>query len=152
MSGKSEPGPAPRRLHHHWPFWAFLLILALLVLFARAAAAGGRETLLSEGRQDFAESCVACHGADATGTGDLAVKLVKPPKDLTRIAEASGGAFPFWRVFEIISGETPVPGHDTHQMPDFLSRMKGQEKLPGYRDAHIRILLLTHYLESIQRK
>jgi hypothetical protein len=44
-------------------------------------------------------------------------KLVKPPKDLTLITKANDGVFLFWRVFDIISGDKPVPGHDTFQMP-----------------------------------
>jgi mono/diheme cytochrome c family protein len=144
-------GPV-RRLHRHWPFWAFVIVIAVLVLFARAAAAGARATVLGEGRQDFEESCVACHGGDATGTGTLATKLVKPPKDLTQIAVRNGGTFPFWQVFEIIAGEKPVAGHDTHQMPQFMADMTVQERKPGFAPAHVRVLELTHYLESLQRK
>lgn len=131
-----------------------VLALLLLALFPRAAAAGeqARATVLKEGNQEFSESCVGCHGADATGTGELAVKLVKPPKDLTVIAAANGGQFPFWRIFDIIAGEAPVAGHETHQMPDFFARLKAQDFKPGYLPAHVRVLELTHYLESVQRK
>lgn len=127
-------------------------VVLLLILLPRAAAAGARDTIIAEGRQEFAESCVACHGADGKGTGDLATKLVKPPKDLTAIAAANGGQFPFWRVFEIIAGETAVPGHETHQMPSFIADMKGDNQKPGYNPAHYRVLALTHYLESVQTK
>ena len=131
-----------------------VLALALIALFPRAAAAEGqaRAVILKEGNQEFTENCVGCHGADATGTGELAVKLVKPPKDLTAIAAANGGQFPFWRIFDIISGESPVAGHETHQMPDFFARLRAQDFKPGYLPAHVRVLELTHYLESIQRK
>lgn len=152
MSARTKTLRADRKPHHHWPLWAFFLIAAVLMLFARAAAAGGRETVLSEGKEDYQENCVACHGADATGTGNLAVKLVKPPKDLTALAKANGGVFPFWRAFEIIAGEKPVEGHATHQMPDFMAAMKAQEGKPGFQDPHVRVLELTHYLESLQQK
>lgn len=136
-----------------WPVWAFLVLVALLVLLARAAAAeGARGKILEEGRQDFEENCVACHGSDARGTGELGPKLIKPPRDLTAIAGRNGGEFPFWRVFEIIAGEKVVPGHDTFQMPRYSTRMRGDDFKPGYLPAHVRVLELTHYLESIQAK
>ena len=141
---------------HLVPVLVVLLILALLliVLFSRAAAAGGRAqaAILDGGKQEFEENCVSCHGADATGRGELAIKLVKPPKDLTSIISANSGQFPFWRIFDIIAGEAPVPGHETHQMPDYYARLKAQDQKPGYLPAHVRILELTHYLESIQKK
>jgi mono/diheme cytochrome c family protein len=142
------------RKHHPWPLWAFLLIIAALVILARAAAAesAARAKILAEGKQEYEENCVACHGADGKGGGELAASLVKPPRDLTAIASANGGVFPFWHTFDAISGDKPVPGHDTHQMPDFYARMKSQDFKPGYLPSHVRILELTHFLESLQGK
>jgi mono/diheme cytochrome c family protein len=138
---------------HPWPIWAFFLVAVLLVILARAAAAEDVQSrVLTDGRQDYEENCIACHGADATGMGELGKKLIKPPKDLTGIATRSGGQFPFWRVFDIIAGEVEVVGHETFQMPDYFARMRGEERKPGYLPAHVRILELTHYLESIQKK
>ena len=139
---------------HPWPVWALLLLVVLLVVLTRAAAAGegARGKILADGRQDFEESCVACHGTDATGTGELAAKLARPPKDLTAIAARNGGDFPFWRVFDIIAGEKEIEGHKTFQMPKYLERMRGADFTPGYLPAHVRILELTHYLESIQKR
>lgn len=139
--------------HHPWPLWAFVLIAAALLILARSAAGEGaaRAKLLQEGGQEYEENCVACHGADGRGGGDLAAKLIKSPKDLTKIAAANGGTFPFWRVFEIISGDQPVAGHDTFQMPKFYESLKSQDFKPGYHPAHVRVLELTHYIESLQR-
>jgi mono/diheme cytochrome c family protein len=129
------------------------LVLAVLLVMSlpRAAAAdGARAAVLADGKQEFQEACVSCHGADGKGGGPLASKLVKPPKDLTAIAAANNGVFPFWRVFSIVAGETAVEGHATHQMPDFYASLKTQDPKPGYLPAHVRLLELTHYLESIQ--
>lgn len=142
-----------RKLHHHWPLWAFLLVLAVVLLLSRSAVgagAGARGEILAEGKQEFQENCVACHGADGKGGGELAAKLIKPPKDLTRIAASNGGPFPFWLVFDIIAGESIVPGHDAFHMPDFIARLKRNDFQPGYLPAHIRVLELTHYVESLQ--
>ncbi len=80
----------------------------------------------------------------------LADKLVKPPKDLTKLAQQNGGTFPFWRVFDIIAGDTTVEGHDTSQMPLFSRRKRGQEAAGVFPPAPLRVLALMHYLESIQ--
>jgi mono/diheme cytochrome c family protein len=132
------------------------LIVALTAMMAPygAHAEDGRTraAVFDDGRQEFEENCVACHGADGTGKGELAGKVIKPPKDLTLIAKNSGGQFPFWRVFDIISGDKPVAGHETTQMPLFSQRMRSQEKSAPFPPAHVRVLELTHYLESIQKK
>jgi mono/diheme cytochrome c family protein len=135
-----------------WPLCALLVLMMASVLFPRVADAGARETILQEGRQDFEENCVACHAADATGRGKLAEHLLQPPKDLTTIAARSGGEFNFWRIFDIISGEVEVEGHKTFQMPKYSKRMRGDDFKPGYLPSHVRVLELTHYLESIQVK
>jgi mono/diheme cytochrome c family protein len=116
----------------------------------KVAAFAAGENAQSHGREEFQESCAARHGADASGRGELANKLMKPPKDLTMIAEENGGTFPFWRVFDIIAGDTKVEGHDTSQMPLFSERMRGQESAGVFPPAPLRVLALTHYLESIQ--
>ena len=92
-----------------------------------------RKAMLDIGREEFQESCAACHGTDASGRGELANKLVKPPKDLTMIAENNGGTFPFWRVFDIIAGDTKVEDHDTSEMPLFSERMRGRESPEYFR-------------------
>ncbi len=135
---------------------AVLLLVAalvLLALFSKSAAAdsGAKAQILADGLQEYQENCQSCHGADLAGGGPLSAKLVKPPKDLTDISKANGGRYPFWRVFAIISGESAVSGHDTHQMPDFYASLKKQEGRPGFLPAHVRILELTHYLESVQK-
>jgi mono/diheme cytochrome c family protein len=134
--------------------WAFILIVAALVILARSAAgeSAARGKLIAEGKEVYEENCVACHGAGGKGDGELAAKLVKRPPDLTAIAAGQGGKFPFWRIFDIVAGDKPVPGHDTHQMPDYYARLKSDDLAPGYLPAHVRILELTHYLESIQAK
>ena len=111
---------------------ASLATLAWLLapLLGQAVAEEGRtrSAVLNDGRQEFQENCVACHGQNGTGKGELAAKLIKPPKDLTTIAKANGGEFPFWRVFEIVAGDRPVPGHETTQMPLFSRRFRSHEQ------------------------
>ena len=131
-----------------------LLMLAFLLLLSRPAAAqsGAWAENLRDGKQEYEENCANCHGAAGKGDGDLGQKLFKKPLDITTIAERNGGAFPFEKVFQIIAGDTPVEGHDTMHMPDYAKRMKQDDFKPGYHQAHVRILQLTHYVESIQAK
>jgi len=50
----------------------------------------------------------------------------------------------------MISGKAQVAGHQTFQMPEYWEHFRRDEAKPGYLPAHVRILLLTHYLDSIQ--
>jgi mono/diheme cytochrome c family protein len=113
---------------------------------------GPDEQVIGEGRSDFGWHCSTCHGEKAKGDGPMAKMLIKPPADLTAIAKANGGSFPFWRVYRIIAGKTAVPGHETFQMPDFWRRFSGDEKEWGFLPPHVRVLELTHYIESLQQK
>jgi len=125
------------------------LVLLALGLAARPALAQEAK-VLSDGRLEYEENCTNCHGLIGKGDGPLAdILLVRPP-DLTQIAKANGGVFPFWKVFEIISGEKPVRAHKVSGMPIWGNRFTAEEKTRYFPPAHVRILLLTHYLESIQ--
>lgn len=130
------------------------LVLAIAILTAQtritAAESDAWTTIIREGAEEYKESCAACHGTDAKGRGDLGQKLFKKPNDLTEIAKRNNGSFPFRRVFDVIAGDQPVDGHDTMHMPKYAERMKGEDFQPGYNRAHLRILKLAHYLESIQ--
>lgn len=127
-----------------------LAAFALLAPAAPSAAAEEKEFIVLQGGDDYRFHCVACHGHDARGDGTMAKILAVPPADLTGIAARNGGAFPFWRVYTIISGEMGMAGHQTFQMPGYWKRFERDEDKPGYLPAYLRILLLTHYLASIQ--
>jgi mono/diheme cytochrome c family protein len=130
---------------------AVFLVGAIWLLAGTVPAWADQVQLIAEGREDYTWHCAACHGETGRGDGPMAEILVLPPTDLTGIAEKHGGEFPFWRVFQVVAGEQSVTGHETFQMPEFWSRFRGDEGKPGYLPARIRILLLTHYLESIQQ-
>jgi len=141
--------------HSHIPARILAVILAAGLLYAAGAAAQEAtpdESVLGEGKSDFEWQCSSCHGSDAKGDGPMAKMLIKPPANLTVIAKANGGVFPFWRVYRIIAGKTSVPGHQSFQMPDFWKRFRGDEKEWGFLPPHVRVLELTHYIESLQEK
>ena len=126
-------------------------VFACTLFWSAQSLWGQQAKVVAEALEDYEENCVACHGSQGRGDGEMARILVKPPSDLTQITERYG-RFPFWRIYSILAGDVNVPGHDTFQMPQFLARMAADEGKPGYLPTHIRILLLTHYLESLQER
>ncbi len=131
---------------------AAALAAVLLSIVPVSGAAAQDPEVLAQGKDDYAWHCMACHGEKGRGDGTMAPILTVPPTDLTAIAAAGSGRFPFWRVYDIIAGKQDVAGHQTFQMPDFWARYQRDEAKPGYLPAHIRILLLTHYVESLQEQ
>ena len=117
-----------------------------------APAQAQSEKVIGDGRYEYEQNCLGCHGTLGRGDGQLAdILLVRPP-DLTQIARRNGGAFPFWKVFDMIGGEKPVRAHEVSGMPIWAWRFRTEEQTRYNAPAHVRILLLTHYLESIQEK
>jgi len=129
---------------------AALLASCALCLIAAAPARAQQEKVIAAGKAEFQDHCTSCHGDDAKGDGRMAALLTVKPADLTQIAKISGGTFPFWQVYGVIEGAVPVKGHS--YMPAWKSRFEADEGKPGTDDAYLRILTLTHYLESIQEK
>lgn len=139
-----------RRRRYGGSLAALGLLLAPVLLGAPKAGLANQEKVIADGREDYELHCAACHGPRGRGDGSMAELLVVAPTDLTRIAKEAGGAFPFWRIYKVIEGQEPVKGHETFQMPLFDNRFRRDEGKPGFLPAHIRVLLLTHYVESLQ--
>ena len=128
------------------------VLLAVPLALAAVPAMAEHDSLLKKGKTDYEQLCADCHGPSAMGEGKMADLLTAKPPDLTRIAQRNGGVFPFWEVFTKISGESPVRAHLLSPMPIWGERLKSEEGSYYYAPAHVRILLITHYLESIQEK
>lgn len=122
---------------------------AAAVLFTAGTAAATQDEVLRDGKDDYWAYCAACHGESGKGDGRMADILLVKPANLTDIAKRNGGVFPFWEVYGVIDGSIPVKGHF---MPDWDARFRADEQKPGYARAYLRILALTHYLESIQEE
>lgn len=127
-----------------------LAAIALLAM-AAAPAAAQQANVLNRGKLEYRENCEACHGQSGMGEGKMADRLSAKPPDLTRIAKRNGGEFPFWTVYTAIDGEKPVRAHELSPMPLWGARFRDEEK-EGKPPMYLRILALTHYLESIQEK
>ncbi|MCI4665983.1 MAG: c-type cytochrome [Neomegalonema sp.] len=136
-----------------------LLATALLALPFTAAAQEYSKERIAAGEREFASSCAACHGRDGKGKGPMAKILTTAPADLTQLAKANDGAFPFGRIYKIIDGRTLVAAHGAREMPIWGSRYnteaeKSLSGLAGTASAEVyvaaKILFLIDYIASIQ--
>jgi mono/diheme cytochrome c family protein len=126
-------------------------VAAILAIAIGAACAAE-----PSGQADYQHYCADCHGKDGRGNGPLVkqIPMSPPPSDLTLLATAHGGKFPFDEVVDVIDGRKAVPSHERIQMPFWGVTLQkpGQEFSPA-SDAEVkrRLDAIAHYLESLQR-
>ncbi len=118
-------------------------------LLASPAMAQSKE-VIKLGKVEFEFHCTVCHGADGKGGGEMGKVLTKPPADLTQLSKNNDGRFPFWHVYAVIGGEASVIGHQPFEMPGFWRRFRAEEQTQSLLSAEMRVLVLTHYVESLQ--
>ncbi len=123
-------------------------------------AASWAQTSVGLGRADYKDNCASCHGASGKGDGPMHSFLLKPPSDLTRIAQRHGGQFPQELMWEVIDGRWSGDGgpHGSREMPvwgqEFKARAMtepGDSPRTAEWSARQRIASLLKYLETIQQ-
>ncbi|MER9326581.1 c-type cytochrome [Mesorhizobium sp. M0488] len=129
-----------------------LIAVALAGLAFDAASAQE----LGDGKAEYMNSCVVCHGPEGKGDGPLGDELLKRPSDLTRLSRRNGGEFPYWRVFAVIDGRAMVPEHGDRDMPVWGRQfLPGDVKKYGPNAGEIvtreRIHDLAGYVETLQQ-
>ena len=77
-------------------------------------AAGG--TLVS-GRDEYLNSCSACHGSKGRGNGAVGLFLKDRPSDPTTVAMRNHSVFPANQIKAIIDGTKELGPHGTREMP-----------------------------------
>jgi mono/diheme cytochrome c family protein len=105
------------------------------------------------GEHIYKQSCAACHGTDARGTGPVAPLLKVDVPDLTRIQARRGGQFPELEVFRIIDGQSELAAHGPRHMPIWGYEFFGSDADDelAHRRATEKVDRLVAYLASIQR-
>jgi mono/diheme cytochrome c family protein len=101
------------------------------------------------GQVVYQRYCGSCHGPTGRGDGPLAPELRTKVVDLTQLAAAHGGKFPFFKVVQVIDGRRMSKGHGSADMPvwgEIFPKTQGAEA-PNPETAVAR---MTHYLWSIQ--
>ncbi len=137
-------------------FFQASVVTSLLAVTANAWAL----TTLERGRTEYVHQCASCHGTTAKGDGPLRPFLVKPPSDLTTLAQRHDGKLPEQQVREMIDGRgmnEPGP-HGNREMPVWGQRFRddAQETRLGRwkpeRKVRQRLDALVTYLQSVQVK
>ena len=121
-------------------------LLPLLLL--GGPAYGGEEA----GRTLYLRYCASCHGRDGRGDGPVAPALGEKPIDLTQIANAHGGEFPFVAVCEAIDGTRTVRAHGVSEMPIWGEVFQSDPASPLEQQilAGGRVILIARYLRTLQ--
>jgi len=94
-----------------------------------------------------ASGYASCHGTSAKGDGPVAPHLNQKPPDLTTLAAANGGAFPFEHVYAAIDGRLGISVHGTREMPVWGMASRVSPAL--YR---ARTWAIVDYLATLQGK
>jgi mono/diheme cytochrome c family protein len=132
-------------------FVCLVAATGVLGLAGAAPAAGPAE---EAGRTFYRRYCAACHGHDGRGDGPVAPALGEKPTDLTAIAREHDGTFPFVDVVASIDGTRTLRAHGVSEMPVWGEVLAGDPSWSVERHAEARgkIILITEYLRSIQRR
>ena len=130
------------------------------VLVITATATAWAQSSAGLGRIDYQDNCASCHGLQGKGDGLLHSFLVKPPSDLTTIAQRHGGQFPQELVWEMMDGRWAAEAgpHGSREMPVWGNVFKqraiaqlGDSPSTAEWSLRKRIVPLLKYLESIQK-
>lgn len=134
---------------------AFGLLLALVATQLPAAELPSYDkAIVNTGYTLYHVHCASCHGDDATGGAATGAKMTRGVPDLTRLAERSDGVFPFWELYDVISGAELMPAHAGRTMP-LWSQELGRHSAPDAEGtaqsvARGRILAIMAWLASVQ--
>lgn len=128
---------------------------ASLALVALAACTQEADVSVTRGEALYLENCVACHGVDGRGTGEMADQLIREPSDLTQLTRDNGGVFPRDHVMSMIDGYRRGERFSA-AMPEFGDGDLGHPVIvddgtPNGTPIPADLLSLAIYLESLQR-
>ena len=125
-------------------------LAALTTLAFNVAAPAADDAVEASGKARFGQYCAVCHGAGAKGDGPFANLMTSKPADLTMLAKANNGEFPFGRVYDTIDGRNMLTAHGTTDMPIWGREMKDQG-IGGETELRGRLVETVMYLRSIQQ-
>src|ERR1041385_7074035 len=90
---------------------------AWIVMLASTAGTVYAAEGKNPGKVAYLRYCSACHGSEGKGDGAGARFLRPKPTDLTGLAKANHGEFPFIKVVRAIDGTTAIGVHGERGMP-----------------------------------
>jgi mono/diheme cytochrome c family protein len=135
------------------------VVAALVVLFASSVAlAQGKPAKSDFGKREWDSNCAGCHGATGKGDGVYKPYLTKSPTDLTVLAKANKGVFPFDHLYQVIDGRKAAEAHGSRDMPvwgaDYLAKASSDYMDVPYDPefyVRTRILALIDYIHRLQK-
>jgi mono/diheme cytochrome c family protein len=96
---------------------ALVLLMTVSLEGALQFASAQQMEVIAGGELEYQRNCAVCHGIDGRGDGIMRQYLTLPPANLRQLAKNNGGKFPFWGVYEKITGQSEVRAHGTREMP-----------------------------------
>ncbi|MBK8117793.1 MAG: c-type cytochrome [Sulfuritalea sp.] len=92
-------------------------LFLIMAASATVSAAIAADKPVDVGKFEYEGACASCHGLTGKGNGPLAMQMSIRTPDLTGLAKANNGVFPFDRVFQVIDGRQEVKAHGPRDMP-----------------------------------
>jgi mono/diheme cytochrome c family protein len=136
--------------------WKTFLVTASLLVGGSVLAA---DKLIDVGKGEYNAACASCHGLQGKGDGPAADQMKTKAPDITGLAKANNGVFPFDKVYQIIDGRAEIKAHGSREMPIWGAAFRRQtsvyfENYAGDPEsgARSRILALTEYVYRLQQK
>ena len=130
----------------------------VVILFASGSILA-QQPKFDFGEREYVSNCAVCHGLTGKGDGVYKEFLNKSPSDLTNLAKANKGVFPYQKVYEIIDGRQQVKAHGPGDMPIWGVQYSARGAvdyldLPYDLEAYVRtrIIALIEYLYRLQAK
>ena len=131
--------------------------LTACILAVSAGMAQADDSAITLGKSVYNSLCAVCHGPDAKGGGQVGELFAVKPPDLTKLAAANDGKFPFAAAYEVVILGMEAPGHGPSEMPiwgDYFMadalKDRGVSESDAITMAAGRALSVVYYLESIQ--
>jgi len=138
---------------------SLMRLFAAILLLSGVGLAQGKPARFDFGKREYDSNCAGCHGIRGRGDGEYKPYLTKSPSDLTRLAKANGGVFPYQQTYEIIDGRKAVAAHGARDMPiwgaDYLAKASADYMdVPYDPEIYVRnrIMALVDYLERLQAR
>ncbi len=129
-------------------------VVATSMLLALASVSAVTAEPRGPSKAAYMRYCSACHGENGKGEGVVSQYLRPKPSDLTQIAKANHGDFPFNRMIRIIDGRETVRAHGDADMPVWgdIFRAEDGMSLNAETRARGKALQITEYVSSLQEK
>lgn len=113
------------------------------------------KAVVDAGHALYQRHCAECHGQNAQGGTVTRLGTTAEAPSLTGIAKRHGGVFPFWEMYEMVSGAELMPAHRGRTMPiwsDELSKTPKVKAADAKAIVRGRITAILGYLSSVQEK